>query len=50
MLVLKDAGVPVDLRIYGKGGHIFRMQPTEDPVIRRWPQHRREWLKDVGVL
>lgn len=50
MLALKEVGVPVDLRVYAKGGHAFGMRPTEDPVTRRWPQHLEEWLRDIGVL
>lgn len=50
MLALKEVGVPVDLRVYAKGGHAFGMRPTDDPVTRRWPQHLGEWLHDIGVL
>ncbi len=50
MLALKDAGVPVDLRVYARGGHAFGMRPTQDPVTHRWPQHLEEWLHDIGVL
>ncbi|MDN4633575.1 alpha/beta hydrolase [Sphingomonas sp. PsM26] len=29
-LALSDAGVPIDLRLYAKGGHAFGMRPTAD--------------------
>lgn len=50
MLALKDAGVPVDLRVYARGGHAFGLRQTEDPVTRRWPQHLHEWLEELGLL
>jgi acetyl esterase/lipase len=49
-LALNDAGVPVDMRLYAKGGHAFGMRPTADPITRRWPQHLEEWLRDMKVL
>jgi acetyl esterase/lipase len=49
-LALNDAGVPVDMRLYAKGGHAFGMRPTKDPITRRWPQHLEEWLRDMKVL
>ncbi|MEG3166432.1 alpha/beta hydrolase, partial [Sphingomonas sp. PB2P19] len=36
-LALNDAGVPVDMRLYAKGGHAFGMRPTADPITREWP-------------
>jgi acetyl esterase/lipase len=31
-LALNDAGVPVDMRLYARGGHAFGMRPTADPI------------------
>lgn len=49
-LALNDAGVPVDMRVYAKGGHAFGMRPTADPVTTDWPGQVRTWLLGLGVL
>jgi acetyl esterase/lipase len=49
-LALKEVGVPVDLRFYGRGGHAFEMRPTDDPVTRHWPGEVEQWLRDLGML
>lgn len=49
-LALNDAGVPVDLRLYAKGGHAFGMRPTADPITREWPGQVTQWLHTIGVL
>ncbi|WP_294324909.1 alpha/beta hydrolase [uncultured Sphingomonas sp.] len=49
-LALSDAGVPVDLRFYAKGGHAFGMRPTGDPVTREWPGQVAQWLRNLGML
>ncbi|WP_235513199.1 MULTISPECIES: alpha/beta hydrolase [unclassified Sphingomonas] len=49
-LALNDAGVPVDLRFYAKGGHAFGMRPTGDPVTREWPGQVAQWLRNLGML
>ena len=49
-LALNDAGVPVDMRLYAKGGHAFGMRPTSDPITTQWPVQVRQWLHDLGVL
>jgi acetyl esterase/lipase len=49
-LALNDVGVPVDMRIYARGGHAFGMRPTADPITRRWPAQVRQWLQDIGML
>jgi acetyl esterase/lipase len=49
-LALNDAGVPVDMRLYARGGHAFGMRPTADPVTTQWPEQVRQWLHDIGVL
>lgn len=49
-LALKDAGVPVDMRIYAKGCHAFGLRPTADPVTTQWPTAAVEWLESIGVL
>lgn len=49
-LALNDAGVPVDLRLYAKGGHAFGMRPTADPITREWPGQVAQWLRNLGML
>lgn len=48
-LALKDAGVPVDLRLYARGGHAFGMRPTTDPITREWPGQVLQWLQAIGM-
>jgi acetyl esterase/lipase len=49
-LALNEAGVPVDMRIYAKGGHAFGMRPTADPITTEWPAQVKQWLHDIGML
>lgn len=49
-LALNDAGVPVDMRLYAKGGHAFGMRPTTDPITTEWPKQVEQWLRNLGVL
>ncbi len=49
-LALGEAGVPVDLRIYAKGGHAFGMRPTDEPITRQWPGQVEQWLRQIGML
>ena len=49
-LALNDAGVPVDMRLYARGGHAFGMRPTTDPITTQWPGQVKQWLHNNGVL
>lgn len=49
-LALNDAGVPVDMRLYAKGGHAFGMRATEHPITTQWPGQVKQWLQNIGVL
>lgn len=49
-LALNDVGVPVDMRLYAKGGHAFGMRPTGYPVTTQWPGEVKQWLHDIAVL
>jgi acetyl esterase/lipase len=49
-LALDEAGVPVDMRIYAKGGHAYGLRPTEDPITTQWPEQVEQWLGDIGML
>lgn len=49
-LALAGAGVPVDIRIYARGGHAFGMRPTADPITTQWPGQAKQWLHNIGML
>lgn len=49
-LALNNAGVPVDMRLYAKGGHAFGMRPTADPITTEWPGQVKQWLHALGLL
>lgn len=49
-LALNDVGVPVDLRLYAKGGHAFGIRPTNNPITKEWPGQVTQWLHDMGML
>ena len=49
-LALGEAGVPVDIRIYAKGGHAYGMRPTDDPITTQWPGQVEQWLHSIGML
>ncbi|APZ98389.1 xylanase [Sphingopyxis sp. QXT-31] len=49
-LALNDAGVPVDMRLYAKGGHAFGMRPTADPITTEWPGQVEQWLHSLGMF
>jgi acetyl esterase/lipase len=49
-LALSDAGVPVDMRLYAKGGHAFGMRPTADPISREWSGQVKQWLHNIDML
>jgi acetyl esterase/lipase len=47
---LNDAGVPVDMRFYARGGHAFGLRPTDAPITREWPELVMSWLQHIDVL
>jgi endo-1,4-beta-xylanase len=48
-LVLKAAGVPVELHIYGSGGHGWGVRPTGRPAAT-WTDRFMDWMGDRGLL
>ncbi len=48
-LALRKAKVPVELHLYGSGGHGFGMRPIDKPAAT-WPKRCEEWLRDQGIL
>lgn len=49
-LALNDAGVPVDLRFYARGGHAYGLRPTRHPITTEWPGQVEQWLRSAGML
>jgi len=46
---LRKAGVPVELHLYGKGGHAFGLRRTSSPITG-WPELAERWLVTIGVV
>lgn len=49
-VALNDAGVPVDMRLYARGGHAYGLRPTSDPVTTEWPEVVEKWLHSIGIF
>ncbi len=48
-IALKNAGVPVEMHLYGEGGHAFGLRLTRHPITK-WPQLVETWLPTIGML
>lgn len=48
-IALKDAGVPVEMHLYAKGGHAFGLRRTELPITA-WCQLVEAWLGTIGMI
>jgi acetyl esterase/lipase len=48
-LALKNAGVPVEMHLYARGGHGYGLRRTEMPVTA-WPQNVETWLHTIDML
>jgi len=48
-LALRKAAVPVELHVYGSGGHGFGLRPGETAVAD-WPERMVDWMRDRGYL
>lgn len=47
---LFNAGVPVELHIYGHGGHANGIKPRDGIPFGAWHIRFQEWLADLGML
>jgi acetyl esterase/lipase len=47
-IALKNAGIPVEMHLYAKGGHAFGVRPTKFPITR-WPLLMETWLETIGM-
>jgi acetyl esterase/lipase len=48
-IALKKAGVPVEMHLYGQGGHAFGLRRTDLPITE-WPQLVERWLRTIGMI
>jgi acetyl esterase/lipase len=48
-IALKNAGVPVEMHLYAKGGHAFGLRRTKLPITG-WPQLVETWLGTIGMI
>ena len=46
---LRKAGIPVEMHLYGKGGHAFGLRRTSSPITD-WPQLVESWLVTIGMV
>jgi len=46
---LKNAGVPVEMHLYARGGHGFGLRRTNLPITQ-WPELVDKWLATIGML
>ncbi len=48
-MALKNAGVPVEMHLYGQGGHGFGRRPTHFPITE-WTRLVEKWLGTIGMI
>ncbi|KAF1015949.1 MAG: Acetylxylan esterase [Stenotrophomonas maltophilia] len=46
---LLDAGVPVKMHLFARGGHAFGLRQKQAPVAQ-WTQLAERWMEDIGML
>lgn len=46
---LIDAGVPVEMHLFARGGHAFGLRMKDAPVAA-WPDLAERWMRDGGML
>ncbi len=47
----RDAGAPVELHVYARGGHAFNMgNRSKLETLKHWPQRLAEWMNDNVIL
>jgi acetyl esterase/lipase len=47
-MALKNAGVPVEMHLYARGGHAFGVRRTRFPITN-WPNLVERWLGTIGM-
>jgi acetyl esterase/lipase len=48
-LALQQAGIPVEMHLYAKGGHAFGLRKTANPITD-WPSLAETWMRTIGVV
>lgn len=48
-LALQQAGVPVEMHLYAKGGHAFGVRKSSNPITG-WPALAEKWMSTLGVV
>jgi len=46
---LRNAGAPVEMHLYTRGGHAFGLRRTEDPITD-WPELVERWLRTIEMV
>jgi acetyl esterase/lipase len=47
----RDAGAPVEIHVYARGGHAFNMgNRSKLQTLKHWPERLAEWMKDNEIL
>jgi acetyl esterase/lipase len=46
---LKEAGVPVWMHLYRKGGHGYGLRDT-GAEVNSWPDRAEDWFREIGVI
>jgi acetyl esterase/lipase len=46
---LKEAGVPVWMHLYSRGGHGYGLRDT-GVVVNSWPDRAEDWFREIGVI
>jgi acetyl esterase/lipase len=47
--MLRKAGVPVEIHLYGHGGHAFGLRRTDKPITA-WPELMEKWMRTIGMI
>jgi acetyl esterase/lipase len=45
-LALKEAGVPIEMHLYPKGGHGYGLRPSKQ-MVSSWPLRAEAWLQEL---
>ena len=48
-VALQQAGVPVEMHLYAKGGHAFGVRQTANPITR-WTELAETWMHTIGMI
>ena len=47
----RNAGAPVEMHVYARGGHAFNMgNRSQLETLKHWPQRLAEWMNDNNLL